>query len=82
MTRMIALSAFIFATVTCVLAAPAAFPHITGLSERQSIVSVSSSTIASYEPYSYYAAAAACPPNVTITWNCGSMLLSLVTRTE
>lgn len=54
----------LFASVTI------AVPILEG---RQAAVSaLSTADIASYKPYTYYAAAAHCPPASTIAWNCGA----------
>lgn len=54
----------LFASVTI------AVPILEG---RQAAVSaLSTADIASYKPYTYYAAAAHCPPASTLAWNCGA----------
>ncbi|KAG7094312.1 hypothetical protein E1B28_007914 [Marasmius oreades] len=40
--------------------------------KRQSITILSSSQVASFKPYSFYASAAYCQPANTLAWNCGA----------
>ena len=45
--------------------------------KRQSISAISESQIASFTPYTYFAAAVKCVPSLTQTWSCGSTHLTL-----
>lgn len=42
------------------------------LEARQSTYTLSATTVATYKPYTYYAAVAYCQPAKTIAWNCGA----------
>lgn len=42
------------------------------LEVRQSVSTLTAAQVAGYKPYSWYAAAAYCPPTRTLAWNCGS----------
>jgi len=53
-----------------------------GFSTRQSITPLTSSQINAFNPYSYYATVAYCPPAQTLAWNCGSMHSSLSRMTS
>jgi hypothetical protein len=69
----VAVFAALLSSITWVNAAPTVIYDIADLYERDAaITALSSATINSYTPYSYYAAAAECPANTTITWTCGS----------
>jgi hypothetical protein len=39
--------------------------------EDQAITTLSSVQVRSFKPYSIYAAAAYCPPSMTLSWSCG-----------
>lgn len=54
-------------------AAPA--PITEALKKRQSITTLSSSAIAAFTPYSYYASTGYCTPATTLAWNCGGILV-------
>ena len=41
------------------------------VTERQAITALSSAQVESFTPYSFYAAAAYCPPSQTQSWSCG-----------
>lgn len=74
MTR-VAVFAALLSSITRINSAPAVIYDTVDLHERDAaITALSSATINSYTPYSYYAAAAECPANTTITWTCGSKL--------
>lgn len=43
--------------------------------KRQSIATLSSTSVADFLPYTYFAAAAYCPASSTVSWTCGSKCL-------
>lgn len=63
------IAALMLATATTIRAAPVSEP--VNLESRQSITTLTATQVASYKPYSYYAAAAYCAPAKTLAWNCG-----------
>ena len=62
-----AYSAALLASVALVQAVPAP-----GLQARQSITALSSSQIAAFTPYTWYASAGYCSASETLTWSCGT----------
>ncbi|KAF9256524.1 lipase class 3 family protein [Marasmius fiardii PR-910] len=45
----------------------------TPMEKRQAITAVPAEQIAAFKPFTFYAAAAYCPPTKTSTWNCGKL---------
>lgn len=39
---------------------------------RQAIMSLTTSQVAAFKPYTFYASTAACDPSTTLTWTCGT----------
>jgi len=64
----------LFRAAVAVLSGVLAVQAVPGpaLRVRQSITAISSSQIASYLPYTYYASAGYCTPSETLTWSCGA----------
>ncbi|KAI9062754.1 lipase [Trametes sanguinea] len=54
------------------LASAAPAPNAVNVSPRQAITALSTSKIATYTPYTYYASAGYCSSSVTSTWSCGA----------
>lgn len=52
-----------------VLGAPAVAP-VSVLDARESITTLSTEEVTAFEPYTWFAAAAHCPPAETLAWNC------------
>ncbi|KAI0322824.1 lipase [Amylostereum chailletii] len=48
------------------------FVHAAAVTKRQDITTLSSTQVAAFKPFTYYASAAYCNPSATLTWSCGA----------
>lgn len=75
-TRLVTLLLACAATIVHVNAAPVqnhtdeTSPNLTSL-EKRATIPLTSSQVASFRPYTNFAAVAGCPPATVLAWNCG-----------
>lgn len=60
-----------FSLLTAALSGVVTVTAAPSLLARQSITGLSSSQIAAFKPYSFFARAGYCPSDQTLTWSCG-----------